>query len=55
MWCSDISPACIARPTAFVTSTSTAISWPRESRLSLWKVSTCGSWSILWLPGITCM
>ncbi len=39
-------------PTAFDLSTSTAISWPRESRLSLWKVSTCGSWSILWLPGI---
>jgi hypothetical protein len=42
-------------PDAFDLSTSTAISCPRESRLSLWKVSTCGSWSTLWLPGITCM
>ena len=36
--------------TAFASSTSTAISWPRESRLVGAKVSRCATCAT-WLPG----
>ena len=54
-WCSDISPARSSSATASRSSTSTAISWPRLSRLSGANVSWCASWSIRWVPGITRM
>ncbi len=50
-WCSDISPGRSTTSTARDSSTSTAISCPRESRLAGAKVSRWGTCSV-WLPGI---
>ena len=50
-WCSDISPGCSTTSTARDSSTSTAISWPRESRLWRAKVSRCATCPA-WVPGI---
>ena len=52
-WCSDISPGRSTSGTASRSSTSTAISWPRVSKLWRSNVSRCGIWSIVWLLGIT--
>jgi hypothetical protein len=49
-WCSDISPGWITTSTARDSSTSTMISWPRESRFSGAKVSRWGTCS-RWVPG----
>ncbi len=50
-WCSDISPGRSSITLACAGSTSTATSWPRVSRLFFEKVSRCGIWSAVWVPG----
>ena len=54
-WCSDIWPGCSTRSTAWSSSTSTAISWPRESMFCAPKVSWCGTTSRWCVPGTTRM
>ncbi|MNC92265.1 hypothetical protein D3C83_86590 [compost metagenome] len=55
MWCSDISPGSSITSTAFDSSTSTAISCPRVSRLFSWKVSTWAAIAPACVPGMTFM
>ena len=50
-WCRDISPGLSSTSTADASSTSTAISWPRVSIAPGFQVSTCGTTSLVCVPG----
>ena len=53
-WCSENSPGCSVTSTAWDSSTWTASSCPRDSRLSGWNLSSCAT-CFACVPGITRM